>query len=228
MASKIIKPTKPSKPSKPTTQCTQHTQPTNQHPNPFQVIASRVHCSYSPCDSNYVSRDEYILLLDIVPFLTDENIAKYIIGVCVNKTPFSRRDVNHYMTRVITDPKYYHLSRYYYNDMEIDVMAYYKEALIVYRRDNYDVFNRGNTIHIKYKNQWIPTTVRQLAFFSWMNDIGLYEYISKHIGTIKKHIKEEEKDTSVLNSTHPTNEENIIPYHKSRLCIEQDYDFYLG
>lgn len=141
--------------------------------------------SNNPKDANYIDDYQYMLLLEIVDFLTPENIQKYFVDFYIKRQPCCKRTVYFYLTRIISDPKYTHLSHYTYNNTIIRVNEWYQRCLKSDGRKNNDVFGRGNQFQVKLDSKtWIPITLVQSTFAYFIHQIRLLEHIHTHLDEI--------------------------------------------
>ena len=72
----------------------------------------------------------------------------------------------------------------------IDVYDEYREKLRHWKRGLFDAFRRGPRLHFTKDKIRHVTTVAQLNFVHWCNQVGLMEYARKHRSTIEKDMNE--------------------------------------
>jgi hypothetical protein len=175
---------------------TKRTPPPQQIQTPEEILADRVYFSTDPRDVNYIVPEQYALLLDIAPFLTQENIQKYFVDFYQHKKPCCCRTLYIYFTRVVTKPSMAHLAHYRHNGKMVHTLEMYNQAMASEKRRFNDVFGRNVLIQVRVKhNTWVPIAACQMMFCYMLHKMHLFDHIHEFLAEIKDLMEEEEEQT---------------------------------
>lgn len=178
-------------------------------PSREEIVAKYVCFSTRPSDINYVSPDQYALLLDMADFFTPSNIQRYLVDYCDKMIPCSKRTIYRYLTRIVPDPAYTHIAHYTHNGELIHVRDWYERCLEVERRRNNDIFGRGNNIQVMIQpGKWVTTTVCQCLSSNLLFKMHLFDHIHEFLPEIRRIIKEESQEDQ---EDHPSPQKQLVP-----------------
>ena len=174
---------------------------------------------------NYITTEQYVLLLDIVDFFTPSNIQTYLIEFCQKKIPCCGRTIYWYFTRVLSNPKYQHMSYYTHKNQIIHASEWYNNAMLYERRCNNDVFGRSVLVQVRHNNSWVPVMVCQIMFCFMIHQMHLLEHIGQFLPEIKQLMKEEEehpKSTLVIPAIPQSPQSTTFCMDDSDRCMDMD------
>ena len=171
-----------------------------------QLFEERIYCSFHEGDVNYVSPEQHALLLEVIEFLTFENVKKYFIDFYINKIPCCGRTLYVYLTKVVTNPNLSHMTHFKHKGKNIHVLEFYRQAMNSERRRNNDIFGRSVMIQIRCsQSEWIPIKLCQIMLCYMIDQMHLFDYIDQFLPQI---------NNIMINDELKKNEKKIV---RSRL-----------
>lgn len=158
-----------------------------------ELLRERAYFSLDPNDVNYINPEQYALLLDVVDFLTPENVKRYFVDFYIHKKPCCGRTLSTYLTKVLNDPKKAHLAHYQHKGKTVHVLEFSRQALASERRRNNDVFGRSVVIQVRLNDhEWVPVKMCQIMLCFMVDKISLFDYIEEFLDEIGQVIDEDE------------------------------------
>ncbi len=183
------------------------------------LLAHRVFFSLNSEDVNYVNPEQHALLLDVVDFLTPENVQKYFVDFYQNKKPCCGRALYIYLTKILNDPKMAHLAHYRHKGQMIHVLEFSRRALASERRRNNDVFGRSVVIQVRLNDtEWVAVKMCQVMLCFMIDRISLFDHITEFLDEISDVIEQDE-DTKKLKTA------KLV---KKNMTTPNSLDFYMS
>ena len=183
------------------------------------LLAHRVFFSLNPNDVNYITTEQHTLLLDVVDFLTPENVQKYFVDFYQHKKPCCGRTLYIYLTKVLTDPKMAHLAHYTHNGKIVHVLEFSRQALASERRRNNDVFGRSVVIQVRLNDhEWVAVKMCQIMLCYMVDRIALFDHIGEFLDEIGNVIDQDEAQKKVPKAK----------LAKKGMTTSKSLDFYLN
>ena len=163
----------------------------------------------------HIPYEAYLLLVDSVDLLVNPAwVKKYLVDFLQHKQPCCCRTVNFFLTQMVGNKLYDHLTNFVFENKTIRVLEIYEATLAAEHRRYNDAFGRSMPVQVKLGDQWVPTTVCQIMFCSMLDRMHFFDlyhsikHIVLQVMRQSKNIKKRSKPSRMVQPSFSINQTN--------------------